>query len=104
MLQRPLESNQFTSWAFTQNADRYDLNISMGTIGDCYDNAMIEAFWGWMQTELLNCKSWLTRVELATAMAEYIDHFHNEKRRHSSLKMLTPTEFETMKLNQPQLQ
>jgi putative transposase len=37
---------QPTSWAFTQHADRYDFKISMGTIGDCYDNVMIEAFWG----------------------------------------------------------
>jgi putative transposase len=100
VLQPPIESGQFTSWAFTQNADRYGLKISMGTIGDCPDNAMIEAFWGRMQTELLNRKSWFTRIELATAMAEYIDYFHNGKRRHSALGMLTPTEFETLQPNQ----
>jgi len=42
----------------------------MGSIGDCYDNAVIESFWGRMQTELLNKKRWHTRVELAHAIFE----------------------------------
>jgi transposase InsO family protein len=45
---------QFTSWAFTDRAKRSGFVPSMGSIGDCYDNAMIESFWGRMQTELLN--------------------------------------------------
>ena len=91
--------SQFTSWAFTQNCARYGLKISMGTVGDAFDNAMIESFWGRMQTELFDTRSWRTRVELAAGMAEYIDIFHNTLRRHSSLDMLTPTEFETMNVN-----
>jgi putative transposase len=50
---------QLAYWGFTQNADRQDLHVSMGTIGDCDDNAMIEALWGRMQTGLLYRKSWL---------------------------------------------
>lgn len=49
-----------------------------------------------MQVELLNRKSWNTRVELANAMFEYIELFHNKWRRHSSLNMLTPVEFEEL--------
>lgn len=45
----------------------------MGSIGDCYDNAVIESYWGRMQTELLNRKRWKTRIELANAMFEYLD-------------------------------
>ncbi|MGW1024210.1 integrase core domain-containing protein [Streptomyces sp. NPDC002577] len=67
---------------------------SMGTIGDCYDNAMIESFWGRMQTELLNRRRWRTRLELANAIFEYLEIFHNRQRRHSALGMLTPIEFE----------
>ena len=95
--------SQFTSWAFTQNCRRYGLNISMGTVGDAYDNAMIESFWARMQTELLNTKRWRSRVELAAAMAEYIDVFHNELRRHTSLGMRTPAEFETINKNHPRI-
>jgi transposase InsO family protein len=93
---------QFTAWAFTSNVKEYGLRLSYGTVGDCCDNAMSEAFWGRMQTELLDRKKWDTVVELSVAMADYIDYFHNQKRRHSALDMLTPTEYE--KLHAPALQ
>jgi len=87
---------QFTSWVFTQRAQQSGLLPSMGSIGSCYDNAMIEAFWGRMQVELLNRKKWRTRVELANAIFEYLEIFHNRQRRHSSLGMRTPIEYETI--------
>jgi putative transposase len=85
---------QFTSWAFTERATQSGLVPSMGSVGDCYDNAMIEAFWSRMQVELLDSRRWKTRVELANAIFEYIEIFHNRRRRHSSLGMLTPIEYE----------
>ncbi len=91
---------QFTSWAFTRRAKESGLLPSMGSIGDCYDNAMIESFWGRMQVELLNRKRWLTRIELANAIFEYLEIFHNRQRRHSSIGMLTPIEYEMLDLSQ----
>jgi len=85
---------QFASWAFTQRARDSGLVPPMGSVGDCYDNAMIEAFWSRMQVELLDRRRWRTRVELANAIFEYLEIFHNRQRRHSSLGMLTPIEFE----------
>ncbi len=67
----------------------------MGSVGDCYDNAVIESFWSRMQVELLDRRGWRTRVELANAIFEYLEIFHNRQRRHSALGMLTPVEFET---------
>jgi putative transposase len=87
---------QFTSWAFTERARQSGLVPSMGSIGDCYDNAMIEAFWSRMQVELLNTRRWKTRLELANAIFEYIEIFHNRRRRHSSLGMRTPIEYELL--------
>ena len=49
-----------------------------------------------MQVELLNRRRWRTRVELANAIFEHLEIFHNRQRRHSSLGMLTPIEFEKM--------
>ena len=66
----------------------------MGSIGDCYDNAMIESFWGRVQTELLDRRRWRTRIELANALFEYLEMFHNRRRRHTALGMLTPIEYE----------
>lgn len=54
-----------------------------------------ESFWSRMQVELLDRPSWRTRVELANAIFEYLEIFHNRQRRHSALGMLTPVEFET---------
>lgn len=85
---------QFTSWAFTQRALDSGLSQSMGSIGDCFDNAVIESFWARMQVELLNRRRWRTRIELSNAIFEYLEIFHNRQRRHSSLGMLTPVEYE----------
>jgi len=88
------QGTQFTSWAFTQRAIDSGLLPSMGSVGDCYDNAMIESFWSRMQVELLHTRRWKTRVELATAIFDYLEIWHNRQRRHSSLGMMTPIEFE----------
>jgi putative transposase len=89
--------SQFTSWAFSQRVREAGLTPSMGTIGDGYDNAPIESFWGRMQTELLDTKKWATRAELASAIFSYIEIFHNRQRRHSSLGYLSPVEYENLK-------
>jgi transposase InsO family protein len=94
VLQRPVESAQFTSWAFSQNVRDAGIAPSMGAVGSAFDNAMMESFWGRVQVELLNRKKWKTRIELATAIHDYIELFHNIRRRHSSLGMLTPFEVE----------
>jgi hypothetical protein len=66
----------------------------MGAVGSAYDNALMESFWGRMQVELLNRKKWKTRIELATAIHDYIELSRNPRRRHSALGMRTPTEAE----------
>ena len=85
---------QFASWAFTDRAKASGLVPSMGSIGDCYDNSMIESFWSRMQVELLDRQRWKTRLQLANAIFEYLEIWHNRQRRHSRLGMLSPVEFE----------
>ena len=62
----------------------------------CYDNGQMESFWARMQVELLlNRKRWNTALlELANVIFEYLEIFHNRQRRHSSLGMLSPIEYE----------
>jgi transposase InsO family protein len=55
---------------------------------------MIESFRSRMQVELLDRQRWKTRVELANAIFEYLEIFHNRRRRHSSLGMVSPVEYE----------
>jgi putative transposase len=87
---------QYTAWAFGQRLRAAGLLASMGTVGDCYDNAMIESFWGTMQLELLDTKAWQTRDELANAIFEWIECWYNPNRRHSSVGMHSPVTFETL--------
>jgi transposase InsO family protein len=47
-----------------------------------------------MQVELLDRQRWHTRIELANAIFEYLEIWHNRQRRHTFLGMLTPIEFE----------
>ena len=55
----------------------------MGSVGDCFDNAMIESFWSRLQVELLDRKRWHTRIELANAIFEYLEIWHNRQRRNT---------------------
>jgi putative transposase len=85
---------QFTSWAFSQRLRDAGIAPSMGAVGSAFDNAMMESFWGRMQVELFNRRRWKTRIELASAIHDYIELWHSTRRRHSALGMLTPTEIE----------
>ncbi len=55
---------------------------------------MVESFWPRMQVELLNRHRWKTRIELANAIFEYLEIFHNRQRRHSSIGMYPQIEYE----------
>jgi putative transposase len=55
---------------------------------------MMESFWGILQLEVLDTKTWETRTGLANAIFEWIECWYNTKRRYSSLGMLSPVDFE----------
>ena len=67
----------------------------MGSVGDCYDNAMMESFWGTLQLEVLDRKSWNSRQELANAIFEWIECWYNTRRIQKELGYLSPDEYET---------
>ena len=79
--------SQFTSWTFSQQVRSAGLVQSLGTVGDAYDNAVVESFWGRMQTELLNTRKWKTRVELSTAIFDWTEVFCNRQRHHVQLRV-----------------
>jgi putative transposase len=85
---------QFTSWAFSERLRESGLMPSFGSVGDAFDNAMMESFWSSMQIELLNRTKWRTRLELTNAIFDYIEVFYNRQRRHSQLDYRSPVEFE----------
>ena len=73
----------FTAWALARRAQQAGLLPSLDTVGDPYDSAVIESFWGRMQVELLKRRRWNTHSELANAMFENSVGFRNPRRRHN---------------------
>jgi putative transposase len=96
VLRRLVEFAQYTSLAFGRRLQQAGLVASMGTVGDALDNAVMESFWARMQTELLDRRRWSTRIELANAIFEYLEIFHNRQQRHSALGWRTPIEYEKL--------
>jgi len=94
VLRRPIESAQYTSLAFGRALNAAGIAASMGTVGDCFDNAMAESFFATLQTELLDRHYWATRRQLATAVFDYIETFYNRRRRHSALDYHSPADYE----------
>jgi putative transposase len=86
---------QYTSWVFGRRLRAAGLLGSMGTVGDAFDNAVAESFFGTLQLELLDRHHWETRDQLASAIFEWIECFYNPTRRHSYCKMLSPIDYET---------
>jgi transposase InsO family protein len=76
-LRRPAELGQFTSWVFSERVRQMGLVLSTGTVGDAFDNALVESFSVRPLTELLNRKKRKTRIELSTALFAYLEVFHN---------------------------
>jgi putative transposase len=90
------QGSQFVSLAFGQQARAAGIAQSMGSRGDCYDNAVAESFIATLKKELVHGRSWPSKAELRTEVFEYIEVFYNRRRRHSTLGFLSPAQFETI--------
>jgi putative transposase len=88
------QGSQFVSLAFGQSARDAGIAVSMGSRGDCYDNAVAESFFATLKKELVRRRSWPTRRELIGEVFEYVEAFYNPIRRHSTLGYLSPAQFE----------
>lgn len=86
--------SQYTSLAFSQRLSDAGIAASMGSVGDAYDNSMIESFWGTIKTELLYRHVWASRHDAEMAIFEWIESWYNRERLHSGLGYLSPEQFE----------
>jgi putative transposase len=93
------QGSQFVSLAFGHACGKAGIARSMGSRGDCFDNAVAESFFATLKKELIRRQTWPTREQLRQAVFEYIELFYNATRRHSTLGMLSPAEFE--RISQP---
>ena len=92
------QGSQYVSLAFGQAARDAGIARSMGSKGDCYDNAVAESFFATLKKELAHRRSWPTRRELTSEVFEYLEAFYNRTRRHSTLGYLSPADYENRTL------
>ena len=88
------QGTQYTSIAFGLRCREVGVKPSMGSVGDCFDNAMAESFFATLECELLDRRRFQTQTEARMAVFEYIEAWYNPHRRHSALGYLSPMEFE----------
>jgi putative transposase len=85
---------QYTSIAFGRRCREAHVRPSMGSVGDCFDNALCESFFATLECELLDRVSFKTQVEARLAVFDFIEGFYNPQRRHSSIDYLSPVAYE----------
>jgi putative transposase len=96
VLRQPVESAQYVSLRFGERCREIGIHRSMGSKGDCFDNAVAESFFATLEKDLLRRRSFPTRQEARTAVFDYIETFYNPIRLHSTLGYLSPVEYERM--------
>ncbi len=85
---------QYASDAYQQALDDLGIICSMSGKGDCWDNAMMESFFGSLKTEWVYGKDYQTREEAKQDLFKYMEMFYNRQRRHAALGYISPAEFE----------
>ena len=98
----PIECAQYTAVLFTSRCAAAAIDVSMGSKGDCFDNACCETFHATLKKELIYRQPWPTRDIVRTAIFEYIEGWYNPRRRHSTLGYLSPAQYEQQHADQLQ--
>ena len=88
------QGTQYTSIAFGLRCKQAGVRPSMGSVGDCYDNALCESFFATLECELLDRYSFRTHAEARMAVFDFIEGWYNPQRRHSSIGYISPLVFE----------
>jgi putative transposase len=88
------QGSQYTSVAFGLRGKEMGVRPAMGSVGDCYDNAMCESFFATLECELLDRRKFKTKAEARVACFEFIEGWYNPSRRHSALGYKSPINYE----------
>ena len=85
---------QYTSIEFGKRCREAGVRPSMGSVGDCFDNAMAESFFATLECELIDRSTFRTHDAARAAIFDFIEGFYNTRRRHSALGYCSPVQFE----------
>ena len=88
---------EYTSHALERALRRHGALASMGSVADCYDNALAESVFATLECELFDQQPggrFSSRHEAKLAVFDFLETFYNPRRRHSSLAMMSPASFE----------
>jgi putative transposase len=92
------QGTQYTSIAFGLRCKTAGVRPSMGSVGDCFDNAMCESFFATLECELLDRERFRTPAEATMKVFDFIEGWYNPRRRHSALGYKSPAQFEQAQL------
>jgi putative transposase len=92
--------SQYTSLDFGRRCWEAGIVASMGSVGDCFDNALCESFFATLECELLDRRTFRNRNEAKLHIFDFIEAFYNPWRRHSSLGNVSPINYERRYLEQ----
>ncbi len=90
--------SQYSSGDFKRYLKLMGVTLSMGSIGDSYDNSLAESFWASLKREVVNRKKFSTKNQARTTIFEWFV-WYNKQRLHSSIDYLSPEEFEQKWIN-----
>ena len=85
---------QYASNAFRRLLKAHGILGSMSRKGDCWDNSVVESFFGTLKQELIQWRNYQTRYEAQQDILEYISMFYNSERLHSYLGYISPNDYE----------
>lgn len=86
--------SQYASESVKERLAKHQITQSMSGKGNCYDNAITEAFFKTLKSELIYFEKYQTRQQAHSSLFEYIELFYNQKRRHSAIDYLSPVQYE----------
>ena len=87
------QGTQYTSIEFGRRCRQVGIDLSMGSVGDCFDNAMADSFFASLETELLYQHRFHGHTDTRYEIMRYLD-WYNHRRRHSALQMQSPINYE----------
>ena len=87
------QGSQYTAVGFGQRCKDAGVRPSMGSVGDCYDNAMCESFFATLECELIERKSYATRPEARLSVFDFVEGWYNPHRLHSALDYQSPMSY-----------